>query len=232
MRIPARLAVALAAIAMLPAGCDGGGGTSRDALDHVARAVERGEDHVVAQDLAAWRIDGQRDLEVIDLRSGPEYEAGHIDDARHVAVTQLLSEQELEGLSRTEMVVVYASDTDRAAQAAIMLRLAGVDAYSLAGGYRAWQQMVAAPVAASDDEQSEAERERIAVSCYFSGDYDRAQGFTQGAGYLPPLAPVTADCDAAPPTTAGTAAAAGAAALPTPEPEPAGELELIVEEGC
>lgn len=230
MRIPARLAVALATVAMLQAGCDRGGGSSRDALDHVARAVERGEDHVVAQDLAAWRIDGQRDLDLIDLRSRSEFDAGHIADARHVAVTQLLSEQELEGLSRTDMVVVYASDTDRAAQAAIMLRLAGVDAYSLAGGYRAWQQMVSDPVAGADGEQSDAERERIAVSCYFSGDYDRAQGFTRGAGYVPPLAPVAANCDATPSTTAGTAEVAGAVALPTPEP--AGELELIVEEGC
>ncbi len=224
-----RLALGALAAATLVA-CDSGVDASRAALGRLARVVEEGADHVAAREVAAWRIEGHHDFEVIDVRSRPEYDAGHVEDARHVPLSALVGDAELERLAGRDRVVVYAEDTDRAAQAAVLLRLASIDAYSLDGGYRAWQRMASGADVGAQQGDSPAEREQVALGCYFSGDYDRAAGFARGEGFLPPLAPACPPAAAASPV--GEVAAQAPADDPAADDAPAEELELIVEEGC
>jgi rhodanese-related sulfurtransferase len=92
--------------------------------------------HLTPQEAAA-RIDaGQADL--IDVREPYEYEAGHIDAARHVPLQELaLLAQELDG---DRPLVFVCRVGGRSAMAAEAFRAAGFDAYNLSGGMLAWQR--------------------------------------------------------------------------------------------
>lgn len=73
---------------------------------------------------------------LIDVREPYEWEAGHIEQARHVQLDQLSDlAAELEG-----PVVFYCRVGGRSAMAAEAFRGAGFEAYNLAGGLLAWDR--------------------------------------------------------------------------------------------
>ncbi|HTJ72476.1 MAG TPA: rhodanese-like domain-containing protein [Actinospica sp.] len=73
---------------------------------------------------------------VIDVREAEEYVAGHVPGARFAPLFHLASA--VPQLPSTEPVYVICASGNRSKAAAGMLRRAGVDAYSVAGGTAAW----------------------------------------------------------------------------------------------
>jgi rhodanese-related sulfurtransferase len=162
-------------------------------MDRVARAIARGEDRIGIESLAD-RIIARRDgFVLVDIRPEGDYSAGHIEGARHLSVTSLLSARGRAGLPGNRAVILYSVDGSEAAQAAALLRLAGVDAYSLDGGYAAWRRYMAGPTGTPKDvAEARAMAKQQAVACYFQGEYvvDAGLAVKTGGGYTPPLEPV------------------------------------------
>ncbi|MBT6095614.1 MAG: sulfurtransferase [Rhodospirillaceae bacterium] len=84
--------------------------------------------------LAAWRGDDTRTTYLIDVRSGPEFETGHLAGARHAPGGQLVQATDLSvGVMGARIVVC--DDTEvRAVMAAHWLGLMGRDVHVLRGG--------------------------------------------------------------------------------------------------
>jgi rhodanese-related sulfurtransferase len=122
-----------------------------DTLAALARQIARGEDHVGADQLAKWLVEDRRDFALIDIRAAEDFAAGHIKGAVNVALPQLMRNDSIAKLPAKKRIVLYANDTRRAAQAATVLRLAGVDAFSLLGGYVFWAERILDPKATLAD---------------------------------------------------------------------------------
>jgi rhodanese-related sulfurtransferase len=78
-------------------------------------------------------------VELIDVREPHEWEAGHIDGARHIPMERLPSEAETIGRDRA--VVFQCRGGNRSAMAAEAFRQAGYDAYNMEGGLKAWAEL-------------------------------------------------------------------------------------------
>ena len=76
------------------------------------------------------------DVQVVDVREDYEHEAGRIAGARHIELERLASQAE--SIDRDRPVVFHCRLGSRSAMAAQAFRAAGYDAYTMAGGLRAW----------------------------------------------------------------------------------------------
>lgn len=210
----------LAAVAALSA-CGSDGADSRATLNEdfavIARDVIHDRDNIHPDDLAQWIIEGRKDFALYDVRPQEVFDAGHIDGAESRPLTYLVEARSIADMPRDRKVILYSNATDHAAQAAVMLRLAGVDAYSLLGGYNRWQERILNPdlSAVADDEKRSVE-ERRAVACYFAGNY-------RGGSAMPAPEQAPAEEPASAPFVPATVPADAAPAEP---------MGLIVEEGC
>src|SRR5215216_124976 len=83
----------------------------------------------------AARLD---DVELVDVREPYEWEAGHIEGARHVPLTEL--GPLVPTLDRERPVVFVCRIGGRSAMATDAFRKAGFEAYNLAGGVLAWER--------------------------------------------------------------------------------------------
>jgi rhodanese-related sulfurtransferase len=83
---------------------------------------------------AAELIDG--DAEVVDVRRDWEWEAGHLDGARHIEVNDLTASAG--EIPRERPVIFVCRGGSRSGMAAEAFRQAGWDAYHVEGGLRAW----------------------------------------------------------------------------------------------
>jgi rhodanese-related sulfurtransferase len=72
----------------------------------------------------------------IDVREGYERDAGYIDGTRHIELERLASRAE--EIDRSVPVVFHCRLGVRSAMAASAFRVAGFDAYTMAGGIQAW----------------------------------------------------------------------------------------------
>lgn len=194
----------------------------------LSRAIVRGEDHVPADELGQWIVEGRKDYLLIDVRPKGEYDGGHIDTATHVPLPDLFDNGTLDELPTDRSIIVYSNGTADAAQAVVVLRCSGLKAYSLLGGYNFWQKNTLTPELAGEaDEEALQLVKRKATAWYFSEAYERVGGLPMGsmgatatpATFMPPLRPVEASAE-----TAETAPEAPA--------EDEDEEGLIVEEGC
>jgi rhodanese-related sulfurtransferase len=88
--------------------------------------------HEAAERIAA----GEADL--IDVREQYEWDAGHIEGARHVPVHELAAVAP--ELDPERPLVIVCRVGGRSAMAADAFRRAGFDAYNLAGGVEAWER--------------------------------------------------------------------------------------------
>ena len=146
----------------------------------LARTIAAEQEHVTVPELADWIVRDQRDYELLDIRDAAEFDAGHIDGARHVPLAALMSDTSLAALPEGRKVVVYSNGTAHAAQAVVLLRLLDRDAYALLGGFNHWQAYLNDPQSAGVAEMDPQARARYqAVACYFEGDY------VAGAGLVP-----------------------------------------------
>ena len=87
--------------------------------------------------LSEW-LEGDRELQVIDVREPYEREAGHLQGSRHVELTRLTGEAE--SLDRERPVVFYCRVGARSRMAAEAFRTAGYEAYTLEGGLLRWAE--------------------------------------------------------------------------------------------
>lgn len=178
-------------LGLIAAGC----GPSRehthgmDFLD-VAQAAARQSDRVSVEELAEWLIEGRADFVLIDVRSPEEFEQGQIGDARNIPLVELVAEETLDTLPGDRKLVLYSNGAENSAKAGVMLRLAGLDALVLAGGYNAWQQRILnpdIPAEEIDGESLQVTRQR-AYACYFVGDRTSAERpAAEDMEFVPPV---------------------------------------------
>jgi rhodanese-related sulfurtransferase len=74
--------------------------------------------------------------QLVDVRADLEYEAGHVEGAKHIRL-DLLREETAE-LAREHPVVFYCRSGDRSSLAAAAFRASGWEAYHVGGGLLAW----------------------------------------------------------------------------------------------
>ena len=116
----------------------------------LAQAIARGDTQIAPAGVRALIMAQRRDFTLIDIRAPKDFAAGHIRDARNVPISQLTMPQEINRLRRSPQVILYGNATDKAAEAAVMLRASGVMARAMTGGLAAWGQALEAAAARPD----------------------------------------------------------------------------------
>jgi rhodanese-related sulfurtransferase len=155
----------------------------------VAQAAARQEDRVSVEELAEWLIEERKDFVLVDVRSHDEYMKAKIHEARNIPLAELVSTESIDALPQDRKVVVYSNGSENAAKAATMLRLAGLDAHLVTGGYNAWHARILNP----DIPAEELDGESLQVSaqrtyaCYFVGD--RGEGAAERSEETQPFVP-------------------------------------------
>ena len=76
--------------------------------------------------------------QVIDVRTGVEYEAGHIPGSRHIPIADI--QRESATLDRDTPVILYCRSGNRSGPAAEAFAASGWDAHSIDGGLLAWDE--------------------------------------------------------------------------------------------
>lgn len=231
----------VAAIAGALTGCSDNNtasGLSQNVLDQAARALVRGEDRISAAELSDLLITQREPLNLIDLRSRADFDAGHIESSGHAQTTDLVSEAGRAVLNPDERLVLISASGVEAGKAATLLRLTGIPAQALDGGYASWLAQMSgdAKPQAGDAEAAQALAKRKAVACRLEGDYVATAGLTVkaepstaagGAGYMPPLQPAESEPQADP-LGLGLGLGLGEGVAPA-KPEP---KRLRIREGC
>ena len=145
---------------------------SQVSLTAVALAAAQQDDRENVEDLASWLIEGRADFMLIDVRTPEDFENGSIADAENIPIAQIVSQEVLARLPTDRMVIVYSNGSENAAKAAVLLRLSGIDAHLLAGGYNAWHARILNPDISAEELDGESLQvsEQRAYSCYFVGE--------------------------------------------------------------
>lgn len=78
------------------------------------------------------------EIELVDCRTQDEWDAGHISGARHIELDDLLAAAET--IARDRPVVFQCRGGNRSAMSAEAFRIAGYEAYNMAGGLSAWAE--------------------------------------------------------------------------------------------
>ena len=176
------------------------------ALAEVAQAAARGDDRVAPSVLGEWLIEGRRDFVLIDVRSAEDFAQGAISDARNVPLARLVTAEVIASLPDDRKVIVYSNGSENAAKAAVMLRLAGLDARLLAGGYNAWHAQVLNPDIPLSEVSGESLQvsEQRAFACYFVGERSGASARPDDLAepFVPPV--FTEEEDLEPPPVSGS----------------------------
>jgi rhodanese-related sulfurtransferase len=81
--------------------------------------------------------DRQAEVQIVDVREKPEWEAGRIEGSIHIPLSELMAGR-LEDLDTTRPVVAVCRSGNRSEVASLMLRARGFDAYNMEGGTEAW----------------------------------------------------------------------------------------------
>lgn len=159
-------------------------------LVDVAQAAARAQDRVNAHDLATWIIEGRGDFVLVDVRQPDEYRNGAIEEAQNIPLAQLVADESLDSLPDDRMVVVYSNGSENAAKAVVLLRLSGINAHLLVGGYNAWNSKILNPdisAEAMDGESLKVSGQR-AYACYFIGECSSAASAAAPAEpFVPPV---------------------------------------------
>ena len=159
-------------------------------LADVAQAAARQDDRMSVEDLATALIEQRGDFKLIDVRMPEEFEKGSIADAVNIPIAQLVAQDVLSGLPTDRKVIVYSNGSENAAKATVMLRLSGIDAHLLTGGYNAWHKRILNPdiSAAELDGESLKVSEQRAYACYFVGERSGAlQRSDSDEPFVPPV---------------------------------------------
>ena len=108
----------------------------------LALIVDKTVDHVSAEELADWIIQGKSDFKLLDLRTEKEFNEYHISSAELVPLAELNEYP----LLRNEKLVLYSEGGIHSAQAWMLLRAKGYKAvYMLLGGLEEWTDKILFP---------------------------------------------------------------------------------------
>jgi rhodanese-related sulfurtransferase len=179
-----------ATVALGLSGCGGpaspGGQSS---LVDIAQAAARQNDRVNVEELASWLIEERQDFVLIDVRSSVEFEKGAIGNAMNVPIAELVSAETLGTLPADRKIVVYSNGSENGAKAATLLRVAGLDARVVTGGYNAWHARVLNPDITAEELDGESLQvsEQRAYACYFVGDRGEGAARRPEAEFVPPV---------------------------------------------
>ena len=173
-------------------------------LADVAQAAARQDDRVSVEELAGWLIEERGDFRLIDVRSAEDFDKGRIAEAENIPIAQLVSADVLAGLPSDRMVIVYSNGSENAAKATVMLRLSGIDAHLLTGGFNAWHKRILNPEISAQALDGESLRvsEQRAYSCYFVGersDSANLQRSESSEPFVPPVFVETEETEELPP---------------------------------
>jgi rhodanese-related sulfurtransferase len=130
--------------------------------------VERREDHVTPQELAAWILEGRADYRLVDIRDAQAFARYHIPTAENVPLAAVADGS----LSRAERIVLYGDGGIHAAEAWMVLRGLGYPRVStLLEGLEAWKEEVLVPVMPSSPDPEEQARfaRAVEVAKFFGG---------------------------------------------------------------
>jgi rhodanese-related sulfurtransferase len=163
----------------------------RAAAVDVAQAAAREEDRVSVEELAHWIVESRGDFALVDVRTPDDFEAGAIGDAVNIPIAQLVTDEALADLPTDRQVIVYSNGSENAAKATVLLRLAGINAKLLVGGYNAWNARILNPdISAMElDGESREITEQRALACYFVGERSGAASRDSGEAepFVPPV---------------------------------------------
>ncbi len=180
---------------------------SEVSLINIAQAAARHDDRESVEDLANWLIEGRGDFKLIDVRTSEDFENGSIGDAENIPIAQIVTQDVLSRLPTDRMVIVYSNGSENAAKATVLLRLSGIDAHLLTGGYNAWHERILNPDISAeelDGESLQVSAQR-AFSCYFVGERSGLGAKRSQKASEPFVPPVFVEEEelAAPPPSAG-----------------------------
>jgi len=159
-------------------------------LAEVAQAAARQDDRMSVEDLATALIEQRGDFKLIDVRLPEEFENGSIADAVNIPIAQLVGQDVLSSLPTDRKVIVYSNGSENAAKATVMLRLSGIDAHLLTGGYNAWHTRILNPDISAEELDGESLKvsEQRAYDCYFVGERSGAsQRSVSDEPFVPPV---------------------------------------------
>jgi len=179
----------LTAAAAILAACGGPSASTTASLVDVAQAAARQTDRVSVEDLASWLIEERQDFVLVDVRSAADYAQGAIGEARHIPIAELVDAEMLSTLPTDRKIVVYSNGSENGAKAATLLRVAGLDAHVVTGGYNAWHQRILnpdIPAEETDGETLQVSAQR-AYSCYFVGDRGDGAERPPAPDFVPPV---------------------------------------------
>jgi len=162
---------------------------SEISLADIAQAAARQDDRASVEDLASWLVEGRQDFKLIDVREPADFESGRIGDAENIPIAKIINSDVLQRLPTNRMVLVYSNGSENAAKAAVILRLSGIDAHLLAGGYNAWKKRILNPDISAEELDGESLQVTLqrAYSCYFVGD--RGEGAAKRSAAEQPFVP-------------------------------------------
>lgn len=147
--------------------------TSPGSPAEIAAAITSESDHITAEDLAARIIDKDPDLMIVDLRPAEEYQRYHIPGAINIPLSRLFEAEFLEQLDENKTTVLYSNGGAHSAQAWVLLKQAGIDAYTLLGGLNYWAEAILNPGQPGDlaeDSEVLQYQFRKSASGYFNRD--------------------------------------------------------------
>jgi adenylyltransferase/sulfurtransferase len=184
-------------LAAAPALAEEAIGLDQTRLAVLGDAISKDQDLVDSDELARWIIEERQDFQLIDIRLSERFQDGHIQGAVNIPLRKLFDKAQIASLPRERLILLYGDRGLRAAQAAAMLRLAGLDAYALRGGFAHWALHTLNPEAAAVDASSyqrldAARRDAIARAlkqCDTPCPLPEPDPGSR-AGYTPPLSPV------------------------------------------
>jgi rhodanese-related sulfurtransferase len=78
------------------------------------------------------------EVQLIDVRTAAEWQAGHVPEARHVELDEV--QQQAETIDKGRPVVFQCRGGSRSEMVASAFRESGWDAYNMEGGLRAWEE--------------------------------------------------------------------------------------------
>lgn len=180
----------LVAVALGVSGCGGPSGSGAQAsLVDVAQAAARQSDRVSVEELAGWLIEERQDFVLIDVRSSEDFGKGAIGEARNIPIAELLGAATLASLPTDRKVVVYSNGSENGAKAATLLRVAGLDAHVVTGGFNAWHARILNPDISAEELDGESLQvsEQRAYACYFVGDRGEGAARRPDAEFVPPV---------------------------------------------
>ncbi len=88
-------------------------------------------------------------FQIVDVREPYEWDAGHIEEAIHIPLAEVMAGAEQGRLDRDRPVLVVCKVGSRSELASLMLQARGFEAQNLEGGTEAWMA-AGLPLVASD----------------------------------------------------------------------------------